>query len=946
MSAPPIVYQYKSEGRARCLRFRSLAYLLLFASFGLPTVLLGRNDRWSPAGFIEKHCAECHDDASEEAGLDLLHLAFHPEQESNLSIWVKVHDRIKAGEMPPRKKARPDPSDLAAFLKDLSSELQDAERTTIDKTGRAVMRRLNRYEYENTVRDLLAVPWVQIKERLPEDGEKYRFNKTGEALDVSHVQLARYMSVADYALRQALSAQLEHRNSTNHRYYARDELSLLNFRPRENGTLPDRLSFPVLDSHAQPDVRAGRVPVSSPETRDQEAVGKVSSIFSDAGGYSWSQFHVPVAGRYRLRFKGYTIWVSGGGISRWFYEGFGEEKAPYFYLPLWHRPNLDEVWPGRRNEPIGVYASSTGQNRPIGEFDFEPEPTVHEIDVLLTANEVIRTDGMRLFRTRVNGSDEQYINPLAQADGMPGYAIQWMEVEGPLNGGLQGQGYSRLFGDLPMKRLDEGQTGGVALEIASATPPPGQRGGFRGRGSASATEQRGTNASPELRARRGGGFGPRTVNVEVITEHPQDDAERLLQNFIKRAYRRPVEEAEMQLFVGLFKNQYEQGLGFAKSMLATYTAVLSSPGFLFFDESPGRLNDFALASRLSYFLWNSEPDDTLRLLAQRGELHQPDVLRAQTERLLNDPRSRRFIEAFTDYWLDLRKIDDTSPSTTLYNDYELDDPLKLAAVEETRLFVEELLRADLPARNIVDSDFTFLNERLADHYGIAGVKGAEIRRVKLPKDSVRGGLMTQASVLKVTANGTTTSPVIRGHWITERILGIETPPPPPKTPSIEPDIRGATTIRQQLDKHRADPICASCHTKMDPPGFALESFDIMGGWRDRYRATKEGVTPAAGVGMDGQRFVFYNALPVDCTGALPDGRSFLDIREFKRLLLADPTPVARNLVRQLSVYATGAPVRFSDREAIEKILEHTKADEYDVRGIVRELVQSELFLTK
>ena len=923
--------------------------LLLFAAFAASTSLLALD---APAvartaHFIEKHCVECHDDLTHKAGLDLTRLAFDPENESNFATWVKVHDRVKAGEMPPKKKPRPAVSEMDTFVKGLASTLTSAEQAVIEKNGRAVKRRLNRYEYEHTLRDLLNVPWVQIKHRLPEDGEKYRFNKIGEALDVSHVQLARYMDVADYALRQAMSAQLERRDATTNRYYARDEFSLLNFRPRENGTLPDRLSFPVLDSHAQPDVRAGRAPASSPETREREAVGRVSSIFSDAGGYSWSQFRAPVAGRYRLCFKGYTIWVSGGGVSRWFYEGFGDEKAPYYYLPLWHRPNLDEVWPGRRNEPIGVYASSTGQNRPLGEFDFTPEPGVHEIEVLLAANEVIRTDGMRLFRTRVNGSDEQYINPLAQPDGMPGYAIQWMEVEGPLKDESEGTGYHRLFGDLAMKRLGEGVSGGVALEIGSAAPAFGQRGNLGARGGGTAGG-RGTNAVGGARGGPGRreGSGPRLANVEVMSEHPQEDADRLLRNFIQRAYRRPVEEAEAQLFLSLFKNQHDQGLGFAKSMLAAYTAVLSSPGFLFFDEAPGRLNDYALASRLSYFLWNSEPDDTLRALAARGELHRPEVLRAQTDRLLNDPKSQRFVEAFSDYWLDLRKIDDTSPSTTLYNDYELDDPLKLAAVTETRLFVAELLRADLPARNIVDSDFTFLNERLADHYGIPGVKGANLRRVKLPKDSVRGGLMTQASVLKVTANGTTTSPVIRGHWITERMLGSETPPPPPQTPTIEPDIRGATTIRQQLDKHRADPTCASCHTKMDPPGFALESFDVMGAWRDRYRATKEGSTPAPGIGMDGQRFVFYYALPVDCTGALPDGQSFEDVRAFKRLLLADSTPIARNLVRQLAVYATGAPVRFSDREAIEKILEGTKSGDYSVRSIVRELVQSELFLKK
>jgi hypothetical protein len=220
-----------------------------------------------------------------------------------------------------------------------------------------------------------------------------------------------------------------------------------------------------------------------------------------------------------------------------------------------------------------------------------------------------------------------------------------------------------------------------------------------------------------------------------------------------------------------------------------------------------------------------------------------------------------------------------------------------------------------------------------------------MRRVTLPKDSLRGGLMTQASILKVTANGTTTSPVLRGHWITERILGVETAPPP-KVPAVEPDIRGAVTIRQQLEKHRADQSCASCHNKMDPPGLALESFDVMGGWRDRYRAAKEGVTPASGIGMDGQRFAFFYALPVDCTGALPDGRAFQDVRDLKRLLLTDPAPIARNLVRQLAVYATGAPVRFSDRVEIERIVQRTSASDYGVRSIVQELVQSDLFQTK
>jgi hypothetical protein len=432
----------------------------------------------------------------------------------------------------------------------------------------------------------------------------------------------------------------------------------------------------------------------------------------------------------------------------------------------------------------------------------------------------------------------------------------------------------------------------------------------------------------------------------VESAAPRDDAERLLRSFLKRAYRRPATEDEVRRFLALFEDQFGKGAGFGRSLLSAYTAVLASPGFVFVEEKPGRLDDRALATRLALFLWNSIPDDTLRALADRGELSKPDVLRAQAERMLDDPRARRFVEAFTDYWLDLRKIDDTAPSTTLYNDYELDDPLKLAAVEETRLFFAELLRGDLPSRNVVDSDFTFLNERLAEHYGLGGVSGVAFRKVKLPADSLRGGVMTQASVLKVTANGTTTSPVLRGHWITERILGLETPPPPPTVEAVEPDIRGAVTIRQQLEKHRTNVSCASCHSKMDPPGFALESFDVMGGHRDRYRAVSEKVAPARGFGMNGQAFAFHHALPVDSAGALPDGRPFQDVRELTRLLAQDERPIARNLARQLTVFATGAPARFSDREAIEAILDAAEGSHYGVRSLVHAIIQSDLFRNK
>lgn len=882
--------------------------------------------------FFDQYCGECHyEDAN--GGLDLSVLGFEPRNPDNLATWVRIFDRVSSGEMPPKKreKKRPTPEDLAAFTHALSASITTYEKDVTAREGRTVRRRLNGYEYENALRDLLHIPWVQVKDKLPHDGEAHRFNKSGEALDISFVQVERYLSAADHALRQAMSAAFERPKPTVRRIYARDAIGQWRYQPRENGTLPDRLMFPVLDSHAQPDVRAGRAPNSSPDTREREAVGKVSSIFSDAGAYGWG-YEAPVGGRYRVRLKGYSIWVSGGGIGRWFYEGQGEEKSPVYWLPVWHRPNADEIWPGRNDEPIGIYAARSGQTRPVGVMDFTPSPTVGEIEVQLAGGESLRTDGMRLFRTRVNGSDEQYVNPLATPEGMPGYAVQWLEVTGPLDDADARRGYELLFGDLPMRRVAEGEKGGVPIEVIVPDEPP-PVGGAK---------------APNFGAGPGGFFrNPVTqMTVEVSSRAPAKDAERLLRRFIRTAYRRPVEEAEVRRFLGLFEREYARGSGFARSMLTACTGVLVSPGFLFVDEQPGPLDDWALATRLALFLWNSTPDAGLRARAERGELRKPAVLRRETARLLADPKSRRFVDAFTDYWLDLRKIDDTSPSATLYNDYELDEPLKTAAVEETRLFFAELLRADLPARHVVDSDFTFLNERIARHYGIDGVRGAQLRRVTLPPGSERGGLMTMASVLKVTANGTTTSPVLRGHWITERILGIETRPPPPSVKAVEPDIRGAVTIRQQLALHRDHPSCAACHVKMDPPGFALESFDVMGAFRERYRAVADDVKPVSGYGLNGQAFAFHYGLPVDAAGELPDGRAFSDVKEFKRLIASDELSVARNLAKQLVIFATGAPVRFTDRDELERILQRASRRQYGVRTLVEEIIQSELFLSK
>ena len=893
------------------MKLRATCWTALCALLAAVEVSAAPNDS-AISTFVQKHCVECHDADTKKGDLDLTALKFDLANSTNFSKWVLVHDRVSAGEMPPKKKARPEATELETFTTSLASALSAVEQAQVLKEGRATQRRLNRYEYENALRDLLHAPWLQVKDALPEDGERYRFNKIGDVLDVSHVQMARYLNAADYALRQAMATHATRPETKTVRYYVRDQRSYTGpMKFSVFNTAPERATFPVLGFKGQPDVRMGKAPITSTnkEERELEGVGVVASAYEPIEP-KFNQFRAPVAGHYKLRFNAYSVWVGPGPTNKWFI------------------PDLDNISKGHRDEPVTITAETPPRLlRKLGDFDVTPEPGVHEIDTWLLAGETIRPDAGRLFRSRPGAARWQ--NPLAEKDGQPGVVFRWLEVEGPIYDEWPPAGHKLLFGDLPM----------LNRKVETNTMAMGR--GRRRFAETNRFEQEIFGNTNRFRFER---FVP-APGVEVISKKPMRDAEPLLRNFIEQAYRHPTTETDVKRFLPVVEQSLKKGNNFTDSMIAAYTAVLCSPEFICLEEKPGRLDDYALASRLSFFLWNSPPDDELRRCATKNELHEPNTLRGQTDRMLNDPKSRRFVEAFLDYWLDLRKIVATAPDATLYPDYYLDDLLEESALEETRLFFAELLRHDLPARNLVASDFAMLNERLADHYGLPKVDGVALRRVSLPRNSVRGGLMAEAAVLKVTANGTTTSPVLRGAWIMERILGKPPPPPPASVPAVEPDTRGAVTIRQQLDKHRTLETCNACHAKIDPAGFALENFDVMGGWRDHYRAEGNG-TPAPGIAKSGQKFAFHYSLPVDASGELPDGRKFHDVRELKQLLLDDEKQIARNLTKQLTVYATGAPVRFSDREQIEQVLQRASSSHWGVRSLIHEVVQSELFLNK
>ena len=414
----------------------------------------------------------------------------------------------------------------------------------------------------------------------------------------------------------------------------------------------------------------------------------------------------------------------------------------------------------------------------------------------------------------------------------------------------------------------------------------------------------------------------------------------VLAGFAPRAFRRPLEDGELDAYVDLGRPLLAEGRPFLDAVRVALRAVLSAPSFLYHAGAPGELDEHSLATRLSYFLWRSMPDETLFEAARAGQLSDAGELARQVDRMLDDPRAVRFTNDFAGQAFRLYELSATSPDPGLYP--EFDDRLARAMARETELFLAEIVDEDLGVGHLVDADFTFLNRRLAEHYDVDGVAGAQMRKVTLPADSPRGGLLTQASVHKITANGTTTSPIPRGNFVLANLLGQPAPPPPAAVDIPEPDTRGTTTIREQLDAHRTSPVCANCHRVIDPPGFALESFDPIGGFRTRYRVS--GGPDTAGEFRLSVAAPFAEGAAVDASGTTADGDPFDDIEDYKRLLLEhEVDQIARHLASSLLVFATGAEIEFADRETVDGIVERGRDIGHPVRTMIHEVVRSELF---
>ncbi|HEX7898353.1 MAG TPA: DUF1592 domain-containing protein [Planctomycetota bacterium] len=821
--------------------------------------------------FLEKHCVDCHDADAKKGNLDLR--ALKPD---DFHRWVKVYDRVVSGEMPPKKKAQPPPAETKAFAAALRTSLLDAERKKLDVQGRTPLRRLTRSEYENTVRDLLSLDRVILQDNLPSDGMSHGFDKSADALDLSHVNLAKYVEAADAALDTAIATRPQAPVVLKQRIYLAKHVGHI---------LGNGDAVLLKDGKIDPDYP----PAGEQGHLDQGAHERMGSYREKTVGVfrhedeSFKPYFLDFAalypGRYRLKASFWSFHWDKGTIL----PSRGTEVAR---LSIVHMQD-DGRGGGHPSTVLGYYDAPS------------MTPQVHDVEIWLNFKDAIG------FNTASLAPVANYSRKgRAMAFTGPAIAVDWLDVEGPLYDRWPPPGHQALFGDLPFAELKPGpgvpRRKALRQEVVHVTNRP--------------------DPAPGI--------------WSVASALPLADADRLLAAFLPRAFRRPVPEDVRKSYVARVDERLKAGDCFELAMRSAYRAALCAPDFLYHVEPAGKLDGPALANRLSYFLWNSMPDK---------ELAEAKTLDGQVERLLKDPKSNRFIENFLGQWLKLRSIAANDPDNKLYPEFS--NYLQDSMIAETRAFLREMIDQNLGASYVAKSDFAMLNEKLAVHYGIPGVKGSAIRRVPLPPGCPRGAFLTQASVLKITANGTTTSPVPRGAFVMARLLGREPEPPPADVPAVEPDVRGTTTIREQLEKHRSNPGCAACHQSIDPPGFALEVFDVIGGQRDRYRSIGTG-DPAPRGAIDPFIGIPFKLGPkVDPSGTTPDGRDFAGIAEFQALLTADAARLLKNLAEQLARYAIGRDVAFSDRDEIDGIVQRAHKKGGGLRTLIHELVQSNLFRT-
>ena len=759
-------------------------------------------------GVLDRYCVGCHNEEVRTAEplldrADLEDISKEPE------VWEKVVRKLRTGAMPPAGMPRPDQSIYDSLATYLEEALDQAMAARPDP-GRPVLHRLNRVEYTNAVRDLLALD-IDGTTLLPGDDSKYGFDNIGDALTISPLLLERYLSAARKISRQAIG---------------------------------DLNTSPVLETYNVPQFFVQ-------DDRMDEALP-----FGSRGGIA-VRHYFPLDGEYVVKVR-------------------LERNTSNYIRGLAEAHQLEVRLDGARIKRFTIGGEPKGRSSPS-------------------------------FSDTARGDPEQELYERT--------ADEILEVRFPVTAG------PRLVGVVFLKEtsVPEGRLKPRMTEYDLNNYKDGE------------PEVASVVISGPYDAK---GIGETPSRQKIFVCRPDSSQEeepcarKILSTLARRAYRRPVTEEDVRTLLGFYKAGHNKG-GFEAGIGTALRRILVGPEFLYRVErdpenvapdTPYRISDLELASRLSFFLWSSLPDDQLLELAEAGKLKDPEVLEQQIRRLLGDWRSKALVSNFAGQWLQLRNLRSINPDSEAFPsfDYNLRDAFR----QETELFFESLLRENRSVLELLSADYTFVNERLARHYRIPNVYGSHFRRVKLSQEE-RRGLLGKGSILAVTSYANRTSPVLRGKWVLENILGTPPPPPPPNIPDlVESGEDGkALSMREAMERHRANPVCASCHKVMDPLGFALENFDGIGGWR----------TTDAGA-------------PIDSSGVLPDGTPFEGPAELQAVLLSSKREeFVTTVTERLLIYALGRGVEHYDAPAIRGIIREAAANDYRWSSLISGVVKSTPF---
>ena len=820
--------------------FLSFALLGFLVQFSLAKTM--------PRDFLNNYCTQCHGEEKQKADrrFDMLSSSITDFREQEL--WQEIVDQLNLGEMPPDDEKQPTEAERLAVIESITNGISHAREKFSGISNHTVLRRLNKFEYTNTVSDLLGLnteSWNPAAD-FPADVIVDGFDNDGAELVTSGLLLEKYFPAAESAIVRATNFS----DKPGSKIYT--QKSPFYFKSKESKGLPklfqvDRYRF-------------------VPETPYTDLYGR----FYRGGHLGFLPLRrtegIPESGNYTIRVKASAVTRthSYGKIL----DDFRNGDPLVMEFASVDRKGSTAGAGGNVTKSVSLTAFELKEEQPqwfawTGYLEKGYEPEVRFRNGTAAAK--------RLTRLLMANADQfPEFKPFAKMKKLPGK-----------------DGLERWHGTLkayrgPRLRVWEIQVEGPHVE---EWPPKGH-----------------DTLYGDLRSKS---LGPKNIENQLI-------------KFAKLAFRRPPMDGELKPIIEMVRAKLEEGLSPLESLQLGFQTILSAPGFLYLKEGEGELDDHALASRLSYFLWSSMPDKQLFELAEQGKLKDLATLTKQVDRMLADPKSKRLASNFLRVWLELDNIGKMPPSKEFVSFYR--DNLESAMRQETELLFQHVLEKNLPPRELLAANYSFINRELAEHYGMPGLEGNEFRKVSLNKSN-RGGILGHGSFLTASANGVDTSPVVRGIYVMNKLLDYTPPPPPDDVPEIEPDVTGATTLREQLIKHRADATCAQCHNKIDPAGFALENFDAIGSWREKYD----------------------RKLQVDPSGKLPGGQTFASYADFRKLVVAQNETFTRCLTKKLLTYAIGRQLNSGDLPSINKISKEMAGKDKGLRDLIQAVVASESF---